>query len=208
MLTVTGESTRCTLLSSMSISRALAHSAFTSCSGMISHRFSCSICRSRSLLESYILDIWNATMTAVAAAVVQAGLVAHTWGRVGVNYYYRGRGLTVRNNNNNNSSGENRDPRGQTSTGIFPAEAGGVGYSPALPDGRPRYVKSAGGGGVDALSSVSRTAKRPLSNLWRARACVLKTSFSGSGTTTRDRGGRESDEGEKKEKNTGLKSLV
>jgi hypothetical protein len=46
--TVTGASTRCTLLSSMRISMALRHSALTSASVSGSHRFSCSICRSRS----------------------------------------------------------------------------------------------------------------------------------------------------------------
>jgi len=42
--TVTGESMRCTLLSSASISRALAQSAFTSLSLIISHLCNCSIC--------------------------------------------------------------------------------------------------------------------------------------------------------------------
>ena len=46
--TVTGASTRCTLDSSTSSSRALAHSALTSLSFRYSHRFSASICRSRS----------------------------------------------------------------------------------------------------------------------------------------------------------------
>ena len=46
--TVTGASTRCTLLSSTRISRALAHRALTSASLMYSHRRSCSIWRSRS----------------------------------------------------------------------------------------------------------------------------------------------------------------
>ena len=41
--TVTGASTRCTLLSSTSISRAFAHRALTSASLMYSHRRSCSI---------------------------------------------------------------------------------------------------------------------------------------------------------------------
>lgn len=46
--TVTGASTRCTLLSSTRISMALRQSALTSASVRGSHRFSCSICRSRS----------------------------------------------------------------------------------------------------------------------------------------------------------------
>jgi hypothetical protein len=45
---VTGASTRCTLLSSTRISMALRQSALTSASVSGSHRFSCSICRSRS----------------------------------------------------------------------------------------------------------------------------------------------------------------
>ena len=49
-LTVTGASTRCTLLSSTRISRALAQSDFTSDSLRYSHRRSCSICRSRSVV--------------------------------------------------------------------------------------------------------------------------------------------------------------
>jgi hypothetical protein len=53
--TVTGLSTRWTFPSSMRISRAFAHNTFTSFSLMISHRFSCSICRSRSEY-SLILD--------------------------------------------------------------------------------------------------------------------------------------------------------
>lgn len=46
--TVTGASTRCTLLSSTSTSRALEHRTLTSFSFSGSHRFSCSIQRSRS----------------------------------------------------------------------------------------------------------------------------------------------------------------
>ena len=53
-LTITGESTLCTLLSSTKISRALAQRAFTSLSLIISHRFNCSICLSKSLV-SFIL---------------------------------------------------------------------------------------------------------------------------------------------------------
>lgn len=92
---MTGESTRCTLLSSMSISRALAHNAFTSCSCMISHRFSCSICRSRSLLESYILDIGSGKKgrEEIATTADQTGLV-HTCGgnKDDVNHRRRPRG--------------------------------------------------------------------------------------------------------------------
>ena len=47
---VTGASTRCTFDSSTRISRALAHSALTSLSLSVSQRFSCAICRSRSLV--------------------------------------------------------------------------------------------------------------------------------------------------------------
>lgn len=46
---MTGESTLWTLLSSTRISRAFAHRALTSDSLIISHRRSCSICRSKSL---------------------------------------------------------------------------------------------------------------------------------------------------------------
>ena len=46
--TVTGASTRCTLLSSTRISMALRHNAFTSPSFKASHRRSCSIWRSKS----------------------------------------------------------------------------------------------------------------------------------------------------------------
>ncbi len=55
-LTVTGESTLCTLLSSTRISRALAHKAFTSLSLMTSHLLNCSICRSRSLVSDIICN--------------------------------------------------------------------------------------------------------------------------------------------------------
>lgn len=47
--TVTGGSTRCTLLSSARISLAFAHRDFTSLSLMSSHLLSCSICLSKSL---------------------------------------------------------------------------------------------------------------------------------------------------------------
>lgn len=52
-LTVTGASTLCTLLSSTRISIAFIQSAFTSDSFSGSHRFSCSICLSRSDMMRY-----------------------------------------------------------------------------------------------------------------------------------------------------------
>ena len=55
-LTVTGESTLCTLLSSTRISRALAHKALTSDSLMISHLLNWSICRSKSLKSDMIVS--------------------------------------------------------------------------------------------------------------------------------------------------------
>lgn len=53
-ITVTGESTRWTLLSSTRISRAFAHRALTSASCIISHLFNCSICLSKSLVSDIV----------------------------------------------------------------------------------------------------------------------------------------------------------
>ena len=55
ILTVTGESTLWTLLSSTNISLAFAHNALTSDSLIISHLLSCSICLSRSLVSHILL---------------------------------------------------------------------------------------------------------------------------------------------------------
>jgi hypothetical protein len=74
--TVTGASTRCTLLSSTSISRARKQSALTSPSRKYSHRFNRSICSSRQLLPLAAVND-DAVILVVhwCGAVVSTGLI-------------------------------------------------------------------------------------------------------------------------------------